>query len=155
MKLPTLLFSFLLFFTFPLLCQSCNALSLASLCCGRCYTSSWNLLGLIFFHPTLLHLLHGGFFSFFSFFVVCLVGGGGWCDVGGHMKLSVVCAGRCSASLLVDFIQDGSRFGFCRTTWGRKAWIPLSPHRYALHFIFISLPNPNTARPPTTLPTTE
>jgi hypothetical protein len=60
----------------------------------------------------------------------------------------VVSVGRCSASPLVDFIQDGTRFGFCRTFGEADMDLSLpiaTPCTFSFHFIV----NPNAVPPPT------
>lgn len=137
-------------FSFSFFYQSCNALSLASLCCGRCFSSSWIFLGLFSFFIPSHCSIYSTVVSFlsFSFFVVCLVGGRWMVDVGGQLSLDEVfllslCVGRRSASPLVDFIQDGSGSDSAGHAFGEKRHGSLSHQRYTPCITFsFSLPIP-------------
>ena len=148
---------FIVFLHFPFFLRSCNRSLPGELMLWMMFSRAVGTFLVLFFHPLPTAPSTPWWFSFlfFSFFVVvCLVGGGGHMDVGGQlspMKLLSFCAGSRSASPLVDFIQDGSRFGFCRTLWenGHGSHSPQTLH---LHFIFLMfIADPNTVRPPSSL----
>jgi hypothetical protein len=146
---------FIVFLHFPFFFDLVTALSLASLCCGRCFTSSRNFLSFAF-SPLPTAPSTPWWFSFLSsrFFVVCLVGGGGHVDVGGQLSLdeAFVVLRRESQRFSPSRLYPGRLpVRILQDTLGERAWISVSPNATpALHFSY-SLPNPNPARPSSSL----